>query len=392
VTPKTGIPELDYRWIDSEDLLEEVIEALCAADAFALDTEFHRERTYYPKLALIQIAWDDDLVIIDPLRVDVAPLARALTSAGTVVMHAAQQDLEVLHRACGTVPSHIFDTQIAAGFVGLSTPSLSTLIERFLGKRLPKGDRLTDWLQRPLNAAQKQYAASDVAFLLEVKDLLSADLGVRGRLGWVVDECEGFRNRPQGDADVTEAWMKIKEARHLRGQARGCASKLAAWRETTARATDQPVRFVLSDLALVGIAQKAPTDVDGLKKIRGLDGRHLRNGAADEILGAVRRGKDVPPKSLDRGESDSAAHLERRLRPAVTLVSAWISQVARDEALDPAQLATRADIIEYLAGDPAARLRTGWRHEIAGSRISGLVDGNLALAFDDGELVLVDRR
>jgi len=391
VSPKTGIPELDYRWIDNEDALEEVVESLCATDAFALDTEFHRERTYYPKLALIQIAWDDDLVLIDPLEVDVAPLARAITSAGTCVMHAAQQDLEVLYRACGTVPSHIFDTQIAAGFVGLSTPSLSTLVERFLDMRLPKGDRLTDWMQRPLNAAQRNYAASDVAFLLQIKDMLSADLGERGRLGWVVDECEGFRTRPQGDADAADAWMKIKEARHLRGTARGCASTLAAWRENTARSTDQPVRFVLSDLALVGIAQKAPTDVDGLKKIRGLDGRHLRNGAGDEILAAVRTGKDVPSKSLDRGGADTSAQLERRLRPAVTLVSAWISQVARDEALDPAQLATRADIIDYLAGEPSARLRTGWRHEIAGARISGLVDGELALAFDGGELVLVDR-
>ena len=392
MSSKTAIPEFTYRWIDSSDALDEVVEALCATDAFALDTEFHRERTYYPRLALIQIAWDDELVLIDPLEVDVAPLERALLSAGTVVMHAAQQDLEVLHRACGTVPAHIFDTQIAAGFVGLSTPSLSTLVERFLGMRLPKGDRLTDWLQRPLNSAQRQYAASDVAFLLEIKDLISADLGTRGRLGWAVDECEGFRNRPQGDTDPADAWTKIKEARHLRGAARGCASVLASWREMTARETDQPVRFVLSDLALVGIAQKAPSNVDGLKKIRGLDGRHLRNGAAGEILDAVRKGKDVPPKSLDRGGSDTSAQLERRLRPAVTLVSAWISQVARDEALDPAQLATRADIIDYLAGDPAARLRAGWRHEIAGSRISGLVDGNLALAFDDGELVLVDRR
>lgn len=388
---KNALPELTYRWVDTENDLDEVVDALCATDAFALDTEFHRERTYYPRLALIQIAWDDDLVLIDPLEIDVAPLARAITSAGTCVMHAAQQDLEVLHRACGTVPSHMFDTQIAAGFVGLSTPSLSTLVERFLRLRLPKGDRLTDWLQRPLNQAQRQYAASDVAFLLEIKDLLSDDLGKRGRLGWVVDECEGFRSRPQGDTDPGDAWMKIKEARHLRGQAKGCASELAAWRELTARKTDQPVRFVLSDLALVGIAQKAPTNVDGLKKIRGLDGRHLRNGAAEEILGAVRRGKDVPAKSLDRGSSDTSAQLERRLRPAVTLVSAWISQVARDEALDPAQLATRADIIDYLADDPSARLRSGWRHEIAGSRISGLVEGELALAFDDGELVLVDR-
>lgn len=391
VSPKGGPPELNYRWIDDADDLLGVVDELCACDAFALDTEFHRERTYYPRLALIQIAWDGGLVLIDPLEIDVAPLAAALTSAGTVVMHAAQQDLEVLHRACGTVPSHIFDTQIAAGFIGMSTPSLSTLVERFLGLRLPKGDRLTDWLQRPLNEAQRQYAASDVAHLLQIQDMLTEDLGSRGRLGWAVDECEMFRARPQGDTDPSEAWTKIKEARHLRGSARGVARELAAWRERTARDTDQPVRFVLSDLALVGIAQKAPGGVEGLKKVRGLDGRHLRNGAGDRIIAAVQAGKDVPPSAVDRTSQDSTPQLERRLRPAVTLISAWISQVARDESLDPAQLATRADIVEYLSGDERARLRVGWRQNIAGNRISGLVDGELALAFDDGQLVLVDR-
>lgn len=380
-----------YRWIDTAEGLDSVVDALCEAPEFALDTEFHRERTYYPKVALIQIASAEDLVLIDPLQVDVAPLARALTSSGTVVMHAAQQDMEVLYRACGTVPDRIFDTQIAAGFIGLSTPSLVTMIEKFMHRRLPKGDRLTDWLQRPLNEGQRQYAASDVAYLLELKRLLTEQLESSGRSGWAADECEVFRAKPQGDADPNDAWTRIKEARHLRGAARGCAREIAAWRERTAREQDQPVRFVLSDLALVGIAQKAPTTIDGLRKVRGLDGRHLRNGAGELILEAVRRGQDVPASSVDRSSVDAAVQVERRLRPAVTLVSAWISQVARDEHLDPVQLATRNDIVEYLADRPNARLRSGWRREIAGDRISGLVNGSLALAFDDGELVLVAR-
>jgi len=382
---------LEYRWVDTAEQLEAVVDLLCATPEFALDTEFHRERTYYPKVALIQIASADDLILIDPLRVDVAPLARALTSAGVVVMHAAQQDMEVLYRACGTVPSRIFDTQIAAGFVGMSTPSLVTLIEKFMQRRLPKGDRLTDWLQRPLNEGQRQYAASDVAYLLELKTMLSGQLDSSGRSSWAADECEMFRSKPQGDTNPNDAWTRIKEARHLRGGARGCAMEIAAWRERTAREQDRPVRFVLSDLALVGIAQKAPKTLDGLRKIRGLDGRHLKNGAGELILEAVRRGADVPPAAVDRSSVDASVQVERRLRPAVTLVSAWISQVARDEHLDPVQLATRNDIVEYLADRPNARLRSGWRREIAGDRISGLVNGSLALAFDDGELVLVSR-
>lgn len=388
-----GAPEIDYRWIDSAEQLDEVVDQLCAAPRFALDTEFHRERTFYPQLALMQLAWNDgrDIVLIDPVEVDVAPLARALTSAGTVVMHAGQQDLEVLLRVCDTVPTHLFDTQIAAGFVGLSSPSLSTLADRFLKLRLPKGDRLTDWFQRPLNEAQRNYAASDVAYLEEIHDLLVADLDSRDRHQWALAECEVLRTKDVTGGDPHAAWLKIKETRHLRGQARGIAREVAAWREATARTTDQPLRFVLPDLGLVGIAQKAPKSIDQLRSVRGMDGRHLRDGAGQGILDAVARGAQIPAAELDVPNKDAAAGLERRLRPAVTLVSAWISQLARDEDLDPALLATRSDLVDYLRGDADARLRRGWRQDLVGSRITALVDGAAALAFDDGRLVLVDR-
>ena len=391
--PSKRTPQIDYRWIDTAEQLDEIVDEISAAPRFALDTEFHRERTYYPRLALLQLAWNDgkDIVLVDPVAVDVAPLARALTSAGSVLMHAAQQDLEVLQRACDTVPTHLFDTQIAAGFVGLSSPSLSTLADRFLKLRLPKGDRLTDWFQRPLNDAQRNYAASDVAYLEEIHDLVVDDLESRRRHQWALAECEVLRSKDVTGGDPLMAWLKIKETRHLRGAARGVAREVAAWRELTARQTDQPVRFVLPDLGLVGIAQKAPKSVDQLRSVRGLDGRHLRDGAAQEILEAVARGASTPSSELDLPSKDAAAGLERRLRPAVTLVSAWISQLARDEDLDPALLATRSDLVDYLRGDEDARLRRGWRQELVGSRITALVDGDAALAFDEGRLVLVDR-
>ena len=385
--------DTDFRWIDGAAEFSALVDELCETDRFALDTEFHRERTYYPKVALVQIAWNGgaDVVLIDPVAVDIAPLAKALVGRAEVVMHAAQQDLEVLTRSCGLVPERLFDTQIAAGFVGLSSPSLSTLAERFLKLRLPKGDRLTDWFQRPLNDAQRRYAASDVAHLEHIHDLLVADLDSRGRLSWAMAECEMLRTKDVTGGDPAMAWFKIKETRHLRGVARGVASQVAAWRELTARETDQPVRFVLPDLGLVGIAQKAPTSIDQLRSVRGLDGRHLRESAAAGILEAVARGKSIDPDTLEAPVQDAAAGLERRLRPAVTLVSAWISQLARDEDLDPALLATRSDLVDYLKGDAMARLRHGWRQELVGSRITALVDGDAALAFDDGRLVLVDR-
>ena len=171
-----------YRIIDTDDELAAAVDALLTQDRYALDTEFHRERTYWPKVALIQIAWDDDLVIIDPLAVDLAPLKDLMESDSLAVLHAASQDLEVLEIACGAVPRRLFDTQIAAGFLGMSTPSLAALHEREIGIQLPKSSRLTDWLERPLGKAQLDYAASDVAHLLEIHDRLLEQLEVRG--GW----------------------------------------------------------------------------------------------------------------------------------------------------------------------------------------------------------------
>ena len=367
--------------------LADLVDELTAAPRYALDTEFHRERTYYPKLALLQIAWDGGLALVDPLAVDVAPLARILDGAGIGVFHAADQDLEVLERACGTVPAHLFDTQIAAGFVGYSTPSLSTLTEGELGIHLPKGDRLTDWLARPLGAGQLDYAAADVAHLLEIHDRLTAELAARGRLDLALDECEAARVRNRGPREPLEAWRRIKEARQMRGRARAVVRRVAAWREERAAETDQPTRFVLPDLAVVSIAQRAPTTIDELRSLRGVDGRHLRRDAADSLLAAVALGRDERPPKDDHAPRE----LDRELRPAVALVSAWLSQLSKDLELDTSLLATRTDIEAFLRGDDGARLAEGWRHRVVGEPIRRLVSGDAALAFERGGLVLEER-
>jgi ribonuclease D len=248
-----------------------VVEQLLGQPRYALDTEFHRERTYWPKVALVQIAWAGELVLIDPLTVDLAPLRALMDSDALAVLHAASQDLEVLELATGAVPRRLFDTQIAAGFLGMSTPSLASLHERELGVQLPKGNRLTDWLERPLKAAQKEYAAADVERLLEIHDALVAQLDRLGRVAWAEEECEIMRSRDRGPRDPFEAWRKIKEARHLKGSALSIARSIAAWRERRAAEIDQPVRFVLSDIAVVSVAQSAPESPEALAKVRGVD-------------------------------------------------------------------------------------------------------------------------
>ncbi|MGB0112520.1 MAG: HRDC domain-containing protein [Ilumatobacteraceae bacterium] len=380
---------IDYRWIDRQEDLDEVIATLLQQPRYALDTEFHRERTYFPKLALVQVAWREgerqESVLIDPLAVDVKVFDALFASESLCVIHAAQQDLDVLTHAVGSVPDRMFDTQLAAGFVGYGTPSLVSLLQGEIGVTPAKGDRLTDWLRRPLTDSQRQYAAVDVEYLLEVHERLVVQLAEVGRLAWAEDACEELRTRPTSGSNPDDAWLRLKDARSLRPNARAVARSVAAWRERRAMRTDIPVRQVLPDLAILGISQRAPKNAKELTQARGVDDRHARGGLAEEILNAVAEAKGLeapaPPPSVD--------DLDRSMRPAVTLVSAWVAQLARDERLDPALLATRADIVSFLRGDDDARLGTGWRNDLVGDGIRRLVGGEAGLTFDgEGRLRL----
>jgi ribonuclease D len=378
-----------YELVADDAALRDVVSALRTQPAYALDTEFHREKTYYPRVALVQVAWDGDLVLIDPIELDLTPFAEVLDSDIIAVLHAADQDLEVLDLACHATPRILFDTQIAAGFVGMATPSLSSVYERELGLRLPKADRLTDWLRRPLTEDQLQYAASDVAHLLDVHARLTEQLTERGRLQWALDECEQLRIRQRGARDPEEAWRRIKEARSLRGQARLVAQAVAGWRERRAAELDLPVRYVMPDLAVVSIAQRPPKTVRQLRDIRGLDDRHLKQEVANRLLETIAAAQERKPEPL---EDPPPPELDRELRPAVTLVSAWISQLARDLEIDTALLATRSDLEMLLRGAADARLAEGWRADIVGEPIRKLVSGEAALAFGGhGHLVLEER-
>jgi ribonuclease D len=378
-----------YEWIDSDAAFADACASAASSEFFAVDTEFHRERTYYPHVALLQMRWDDTTALVDTLTVDMSPLAGLLQSDSLPLLHAADQDLEVFRRACNALPTRMFDTQIVANFAGFSTPSLASLVERVVGVKLPKGDRMTDWTRRPLSEGQLTYAAADVDHLGAIRDHLSKELEARGRLGWAEAECAAALARAATPSDPDVAWWRIKEARQCRGAARPIAQEIAAWRERRAQATDVPIRFVLADLAVAGIAQAAPSTVQQLNAVRGLSGRGVRGDVAEEILAAVARGKEMPPEKLRLPATDD---IEREQRPAAALAAAWVAQLAKQERIDATMLATRADLTAFLAGNKDARLRHGWRAELVGAPLARLVAGDAALVFDgNGGLLLEER-
>lgn len=379
----------DFELIEDDRGFADLLDRLEGQPRFAIDTEFHRERTYFPHVALVQIADLHGVAMVDALTVDLAPFARILDSPTLAVMHAARQDMEVLERACGTIPRRLVDTQVSAGFLGYTSPSLATLLERELGVRAPKADRLTDWLKRPLKPAQLDYAAADVANLLQLHDVLWARVEEMGRVEWVEEACEELRTEFRGPRDPDEAWRRIKELRHLRGSALAIAQSVAAWRERRAVETDQTPRFVLSDLAVVSIAAAAPTQLEELRSLRGVDGRSLKGGLGDSLLEVVASARGSQPS---RAPSQAVPELASELRPAVPLISAWVSQRARDLELETSLLATRSDLEDLLRGVPDARLTLGWRAELVGEPIRRLLEGEATLAFDRSRgLVLEDR-
>jgi|HubBroStandDraft_1064217.scaffolds.fasta_scaffold33654_4 ribonuclease D len=380
---------LEARLVETAADLELLVEELSGAEQYAVDTEFHRERTYFARLALVQLAWDGKIAIVDPLAIDVSPLRRVFESDGLAIFHAADQDLEILDRVCGAAPRRMFDTQVSSGFIGFSTPSLVHLTERLLGRRLQKGDQLADWTRRPLPAAQLQYAAGDVAYLVELRAEIVTRLTKLGREEWAAEECALALARDRAPGVPEEAWWRIRHARQLRGSARGVAQCVTAWRERRARERDVPVRFVLPDLALIAIAQRPPRTRAELEMVRSIDGRHLGAGAAEELLEAVEQGLRMGPDELHLPPVD---HVEHVVRPAVSIAAAWVAQRAAELGIDPAILGSRGDIVGFLQRRPGGRLSSGWRHELVGEPLRRLATGRASIAFDGrGDLVLEER-
>jgi len=377
----------DAAWVSDDAQLHEVVDLCASTGLYSLDTEFHRERTYFPQLALVQVRVADRTFLVDPLSCDVRLFGPVFASDALCLVHAAQQDLEVMQQESGHVPSRIYDTQIAAGFLGLSSPSLASLVQMEAGEALPKGDRMSDWLRRPLTDAQRLYAALDVEYLSRIHGSQVQRLSELGRLEWVEAACEDLRRRDHGPADPATAWQRVKDVRTVKRADRGVAMAVAEWRERRAAELDIPVRRVVSDVALMAIVHARPETVEDLSSVRGLDVRSLGRGGAEAVLAAVREGRE---RVVGAPESDHEP-IDRRMRGVVPLLMAWTAEIARVNSMDPTLLGTRRDIVEFLSGDASARLRNGWRRQMVGQDLDRIVSGTAALAYQtDGSLRLVD--
>lgn len=377
----------DPRLVADDRRFASLIDDLGEAGAYALDAEFHGESSYYPRLAVLQVALPGRVAVVDATTVDVRPFRTVLDGPGLMVAHAGEQDLQVLQRFAGAMPGRMFDTQIAAGFLGFGSPSLARLVDELLGVKLEKGSRMSDWFKRPLTAEQVAYAAADVDHLLELQAVIEDRLQAAGRLAWAYEESE--RRRRVRVPEVNTAWWRLKGWRQLRGVSRRVAQELAAWRETVAMATDRPARRVLADEAVMLLAERAPRSLHDMPRSRLFDVGRLPAKVADELVAAVARGIEMPSSGL-RLPPDT--DLPQHLQTLATLLAAWVAQQARSLSIDAALLATRTDIEAFLRNVAGNRLEQGWRAELIGATVGRIVAGTAAIAYDGkGGLVLVDR-
>ncbi|GIX30901.1 MAG: ribonuclease D [Porticoccaceae bacterium] len=350
-----------------------------AAGRVAVDTEFARSDTFYPRLALVQLAGDGEIWLVDPLAdLDLAPLAELLADPGVEkVFHSASEDLEVLRHALGVVPAPLFDTQVAAAIAGLGfSRGYGALVAELLGVSLDKGETRSDWLRRPLSAAQLRYAADDVRYLLDLAGLLEERLAEAGRSPWLAEEMAALVAAAQELDPPAEAWRRVRGAERLTGVELARLQALAAWREEEARRLDRPRGRVVPDRVLLALARERPRERRALAAVEGMTPGILRRHG-DALLALLRRDlppvATVPPRTLDAAERARYERLRARL-----------SAVAQSLEVAPELLARRAELERLAAGDGLSpRLARGWRHVVVGrALLAELAEG--AEGAEDG--------
>ena len=334
----------------------EALEALCARIAVAprigLDTEFHNERSYTARLMVVQIAFDDGMVIVDPLAIaDLRPLAQAISQT-LVVGHALSSDLKIFADRFDIVPPHVFDTQVAASFCGYGLAvSLADLVRDLTGIRLKKSHTVSDWSTRPFSPGQLEYLIDDVAHLLEMHDTLRARLEKNGRSEWALEENEALSEPQKYRVDPRRLYMRISGANRMSRRELGILSQLAILRERMARQRDLPLKYIMADDVLAGLATMRPKHLDDLAQLRRLDAG-TRKSLGSAILEAVAAGEAIPEADLPQRPSRPLGNQREGL---VSIMSVLTSAIAQQNDLPASLLVPRAALERIAREVPADR-------------------------------------
>ncbi|MBS0523694.1 MAG: ribonuclease D [Proteobacteria bacterium] len=369
--------------ITTTDELATFCKSLARAEFVAVDTEFMRERTYWPKLCLAQVAGPEEAAAIDALAegMDLSPLDELMGNPNVLkVFHAARQDLEIFYLRMSKVPGPLFDTQVAAMVCGHGeAASYESLATKLAKARIDKSSRFTDWSRRPLSERQITYAISDVTHLRVVYEHLRKQLERTGRLSWITEEMAVLNDPGTYRADPEQAWRRLKP-RGASPRLLGTLKEAAAWRERTAQRIDIPRQRLLRDEQLLEIASHAPKTVEELALTRGLGRGFAEGWQGREILEAIEKARKLPDSQLPTRDRPPE---QLRAPGAVVDMLRTLLRLKAEQAGVAARLVASADEIDRLAaGKRDVHVLHGWRNEIFGKDAIALMEGRVALALE----------
>jgi ribonuclease D len=371
--------------ITTTPALAAAISELSKSDFVAVDTEFIRETTFWPELCLIQMANADYSALVDPMAVgiDLAPFFALMADEKVVkVFHAARQDVEIVHKLGGLIPSPMFDSQVAASVLGYGDSiSYDQLVNKMTGVHLDKSSRFTDWKRRPLAEAQLTYALADVTHLAAIYPTLNEQLEAKGRTEWVADEMATLTSVETYDLHPDDAWKRLK-MRARKPIELATLQKIAAWREREARSRNVPRSRVLKDDTLFEIAQQHPADSEALGKLRSVPNGWERSQPAAGLLAAVNEALAIAKEDLPKLAKHTAS--PEGSAAAGELLRVLLKIVTEEHGVAPKVVAS-ADELDQIAahGDKAdVPVLHGWRREVFGEMALKLIAGEVALKFE----------
>lgn len=381
---------MDITYIDNDADLVEACKDLQSRPYICVDTEFHRETTYYPELALIQVSDGEATLCIDPLAVrDLSPLLALFSDARiTKVLHACHQDMEIFLHSFDQLPTPVFDTQVAAGLLGYGEQvGYAALIKTVLDVDIDKSQTRTDWLKRPLNKKQIEYAASDVYYLAQAYDIMLERLQTLQRLDWLQDDFAELSQSDPYRPHVDQMWKKVKGHQQLRSQQLAILQALAAWRERQGQQRNKPRRRILPDEVLIDICKQKPRTPEDILALRSMQKCRLNRVDAEALAQAVEQALQRPRSewpSLPRKH-----RLELADEATVDALQALIKLMAAEHQINPGLLASRKHLEALLRGEEDIPLLHGWRRSHAGQQVLDFLHNQVSLQVRSNRLVTV---
>ncbi|MEE8365405.1 MAG: ribonuclease D [Gammaproteobacteria bacterium] len=385
------MPSMSYLYIDSDQQLADFCHDIETAEYCAVDTEFVREKTYYPILALIQIANEQHMACIDPLAInDFTPLIDLMGRQNlTKVFHSPSQDLEILFQHFSQVPRPVFDTQLAAAVLGYNHQiGYADLVHQITGVKLDKKHTRADWLKRPLSKEELDYAMDDVRYLLPLYRQLKADLVEKRRSTWIEKDLQAMSSTASYEINMTELWKRLKGVQKLKGVQLEIASKLCQWREGVAQKKDRPRRWIAKDDLLIEIARLQPASIEELSSIRELNEKFIAQHG-QLILKIIRDAQNLAPSEWPH--SDRVISLSSHQQAIGDCMTAMCRVIAEDNQIALATLAARKDIDNLIINRKNSRLSQGWRFALAGERLLEFIHGQSVLGVLDDQIEISPR-